>query len=403
MVHCFVGRQPIFNRNDEVYAYELLYRSSLKNDVGNVDFDVATSQLIMNAFIEIGLENIVGHRLAFLNMTRHFLVTPDLMCFPPEQVVLELPSEMPIDEEMRKAIYALKAKDYTISLDDYSADSLHTSLLPIADVVKLDASVLSDEQLEQELEQLSSRDLMLMAKRVESRERRDKLQELGFDYFQGHFAGKPSIVEGGRLPTNKAAVLRLMSVMSNPDTELDEIEQLISQDASLALRVVRFVNSPLSGLVREVESIREAVLLLGRNLLKKWVSLLALADLDDAVPEVITMAFVRARLCETLAEAAGHNDKDSFFTVGLFSMLDAMLGQPMDDLLDSLPFTEEMKLALAHYTGRKGEALMCACNLEIGAPDGAKFENVDEQRVAELYVEALQWADQTVATVSQAA
>jgi len=128
-----------------------------------------------------------------------------------------------------------------------------------------------------------------------------------------------------------------------------------------------------------------------------------LADLDDAVPEVITMAFVRARLCETLAEAAGHNDKDSYFTVGLFSMLDAMLGQPMDDLLDSLPFTEDMKMALAHYTGSKGEALMCACNLEIGAPDGAKFEDVDEQRVAELYVDALQWADQTVATVSQAA
>ena len=403
MVTCFVGRQPIFNRNDEVYAYELLYRSSLKNAVGDVDFDVATSQLIMNAFIEIGLENIVGHRLAFLNMTRQFLVTPDLLCFPPEQVVLELPSEMSIDDEIRNAIYALKAKDYTISLDDFSADSLHTSLLPIADVVKLDASVLSDEQLEEELLQLRSRDLMLMAKRVETRERRDKLQELGFDYFQGHYSGKPSIVKGGRLPTNKAAVLRLMSVVSDPDTELDEIEKLISMDASLALRVVRFVNSPLSGLVREVESIREAVLLLGRNLLKKWVSLLALADLDDAVPEVITMAFVRARLCELLAAETGHDDKDSFFTVGLFSMLDAMLGQPMDDLLDSLPFTEDMKLALAHYTGVKGEALMCACNLEVGAPEAAKFEDVDEQRVAELYMEALQWADQTVATVSQAA
>jgi EAL and modified HD-GYP domain-containing signal transduction protein len=403
LVNCFVGRQPIFNRNNEVYAYELLYRSSLKNAVGDVDFDVATSQLIMNAFIEIGLENIVGHRLAFLNMTRQFLVTPDLMCFPPEQVVLELPSELPIDDEIRNAVFALKAKDYTISLDDYTSESLHTSLLPIADVVKLDAYVLSDEQMEEELLQLRSRDLMLMAKRVETQERRDKLQELGFDYFQGHYSGKPSIVEGGRLPTNKTAVLRLMNAVGDPDTELDEIEKLISMDASLALRVVRFVNSPLSGLVREVESIREAVLLLGRNLLKKWISLLALADLDDAVPEVITMAFVRARLCELLATETGHDDKDSFFTVGLFSMLDAMLGQPMDDLLDSLPFTEDMKLALAHYTGVKGEALMCACNLEVGAPEGVKFEGVDEHRVAELYVDALQWADQTVATVSQAA
>ena len=133
------------------------------------------------------------------------------------------------------------------------------------------------------------------------------------------------------------------------------------------------------------------------------MSLLALANLDDAVPEVITMAFVRARLCESLAEATGHDDKDSFFTAGLFSMLDAMLGQPMDDLLESLPFTDDMKTALAHYTGSKGEALMCACNLEIGAPDQVTFEDLDEDQVTTLYVDALQWADQTVASVSQAA
>ena len=150
MVDCFVGRQPILNRNNEVYGYELLYRAGSNNAVGDVDFDVATSQLVMNSFVEIGLENIVGHQLAFLNMTRQFLITPELLCFPPEQVVLEIPSDLSIDDEIRGAIYALKAKDYTIALDDFCSDSLHAPLLPIADVVKLDAHTMTDEQLDQE-------------------------------------------------------------------------------------------------------------------------------------------------------------------------------------------------------------------------------------------------------------
>ena len=400
MADCFIGRQPIFNRNKEVYAYELLYRSSEINAAGDIDRDVATSQMVMNSFIEIGLENIVGHRLAFLNMTQQFLITPELMCFPPEQVVLEIPEDVEIDDNVVSAVKNLHDKGYTIALDGFQAGSAHERLLDSADVVKLDALGRDDQQLKADLAKLSSRDMLLMAKRVETEDRMFKLMDMGFDYFQGNFLSEVKIVSGKRLPTNKVAILQLLSKVSDPRADLEDMVNLISQDASLSLRVLRFVNSPLSGLMREVDSIHQAVILLGRDIIKNWVMLLTIANLDDTLPELITTAFVRARLCENLAKEAGCSGADSFFTVGLFSLVDAMMGLTMETLLEDLPFTDELKNALLENGGERGAALTCAQEMELGAPSGIKFAAVDPQRIADLYLEALQWADESVAAIN---
>ncbi len=396
MAECFIGRQPIFNRNNEVYAYELLYRGSQENAIGDVDLDIATSQVIMNAFVEIGLDNIVGHRLAFINMTEQFLATPELTCFPPEQVVLELPECISDTPEIHAALERLKGDGYTIALNGYRSDTPLGQLLPYADVIKLDALELDDDTLRNELVTLKDRDLMLMAKRVETTERRDALAEIGFDYFQGYFLSKPQIVTGKRLPTNKMTILQLLTKVSDPNIDNDELEQLISQDASLSLRVLRFVNSPLSGLAREVDSIHQAVVLVGRNIIKNWVMLLTIANLDDSIPELITMAFVRAKLCEKLASEARLEGKESYFTVGLFSLVDAIMGKPIEELLETLPFTEEIKAALTKHAGVKGKALLCAEELELGAPEGLHFEDLPQARISELYLESLRWADEMV-------
>ncbi len=400
MADCFIGRQPIFNRNNDVYAYELLYRGNLDNEIGDVDRDVATSQVVMNAFVEIGLENIVGHRLAFINMTEQFLVTPELMCFPPEQVVVELPEEVRPTPEVQAALERLKGEGYTVALNGYRHDLPLAELLPFADIVKLDALELDDETLAAELATLEGRDLMLMAKRVEDMPRRERLAELGFDYFQGHFLAKPQIVTGQRLPTNKMAVLQLLTKVSDPNIDVQELEQLIAMDAALSLRVLRFVNSPLSGLMREIDSIHQAVVLLGRDLIKNWVMLLTIANLDDSIPELITTAFVRAKLCEVLAKEASLPGKESFFTVGLFSLVDAMMGKPIEELLEDLPFTDEIKEALIEHTGVKGEALVCAQELELGAPAGVKFQDVTGERISEIYLDALHWADEAMSDLA---
>jgi len=396
---CFIGRQPIFNRRDEVYAYELLYRNNLRDEAGDVDLDVATSQVIMNAFVEIGLENIVGHRLAFLNMTRQFLVTPELMCIPPEQVVLEIPESAGADDEIRNAVNRLKVLGYSIALDSYHSSAAHAPLFPLAEIVKLDAQALDEATLRSELEKLAEPDVMIMAKRVETTEERELLSELGCDYFQGHYLESAKVMTAKRLPTNKMAVLQLLAKISDPNTDIEELEQLISMDASLSLRVLRFVNSPLSGLVREVDSIHQAVVFLGREIIKNWVMLLTIANLDDVIPELVTTAFVRAKLCESLANECMLDGKDSFFTVGMFSLVDAMMGVSTESLLETLPFSEEMGLALLEHSGIRGEALLCSQELEMGAPGGVQFQDVSSERISELYLEALQWADQTTATM----
>lgn len=399
MADCFIGRQPIFNRRDEVYAYELLYRSQVTSHAGDIDLDVATSQVIMNAFVEIGLENIVGHRLAFINMTRQFLVTPELMCFPPEQVVLEIHEEAGADDEIRAAVNRLKVLGYTLALDGYHSAAAHAPLYPFADIVKLDAAALDEATLRAELDKLAGQDIMVMAKRVETVEERAQLAEMGCDYFQGHYLATAKVMTAKRLPTNKMAILQLLAKISDPNTDIEELENLISLDASLSLRVLRFVNSPLSGLARQVDSIHQAVVFLGRDIIKNWVMLLTIANLDDVIPELVTTAFVRAKLCESLAGECGLDAKDSFFTVGMFSLVDAMMGVSTESLLESLPFSEEMEMALLEHSGERGEALRCSQELELGAPGGTRFLDVPSERISELYLDALQWADKTTATL----
>lgn len=400
MADCFVGRQPIFDRDNNVHAYELLYRSSLDDEIGNVNRTVATSRVIINAFVEIGLENLVGQRKAFLNVNENFLLDTDLLCFPAEQVVLELPGSTTASPPVTAALDQLKAGGYSVAINGYRHDLPVADLLPYADIVKLDALEIDDATLQAEIETLGPRRPILIAKRVETTERRDQLVALGFDYFQGRYVARPEIVVGKRLPTNRMAVLELVTKINDPDISITELEKLITMDASLSLRILRFVNSPISGLSNEVESIQHAVVLVGRNVIKNWVMLLALAGLDNSIPELVTTAFVRARLCEQLAAEAKIPGKESFFTVGLFSLMDAMMSKPMEELLETLPFTPDVKEALTAETGVRGEAIQCARQLEEGAPAGTGFQGLPSQRISELYVDAMTWAGKATASIN---
>ena len=399
MAECFVGRQPIFDRDNRVYAYDLLYRSSLNNEIGNVNRTVATSRVIVDAFVEIGIEAIVGQHRAFLNVDQNFLIDSDLLSIPADRVVLQLPETTPATDETVAAIDRLKSIGYEIALNGYRSDLPVAGLIYRADIVKIDALSIDDPGLSRELESLGNRSVVRIAKRVETTERRNRLAELGFDCFQGHFLAKPEIVSGQRLPSNRMAVLQLVTKVCDPNVDGDELANLIALDPSLSLRILRFVNSPLSGLSREVESIQHAVVLLGREIIKSWVMLLALAGLDNSVPELITAAFVRAKVCEQLAGEARLPGKESFFTVGLFSLMDAVMAAPMDDLLETLPFSAEVKAALTEGTGVKGEAVRCAQQLEQGAPEGTGFQDLPSPRIAELYLDAINWADKATAGV----
>lgn len=399
MAECFVGRQPIFDVNNRVFAYDLLYRSSLENSVGDVNLTVATSRVIIDAFVEIGLDNVVGRNRVLLNVDKNFLVDPDLVFVPAERVAIQVPEDLDACPEVIAGIEHLKSLGYKIALGGYSQNSPSAELLPYASIVKIDALSIGDEVLANEIASIGKHKVVKVAKRVETGPRRDKLVELGFDCFQGHFLARPEVVTGQRMPSNRIAVLELVTKICDPELSGDELAELIAMDASLSLRTLRFVNSPLSGLTNEVESIHHAVVLLGRNIIKSWVMLLAITGLDNNVPELVTTAFVRAKLCERLATEARVSGPDSFFTVGLFSLMDAMMGMSMGRLLETLPFSQDVKSALTERTGIRGEAVACAENLELGAPDGAGFQSLTSEAIAECYLEAVNWADNAVSSI----
>ncbi|MDH3682292.1 MAG: HDOD domain-containing protein [Acidimicrobiia bacterium] len=399
MTKCFVGRQPIFDGENDVYAYELLYRDSLSNEVGAVNRSVATARTVIDSFVEVGLENVVGQRPAFLNVDESFLIDPGLVSFPSDRVVLELHELIGATPQTVEAIDRLKGLGYRIALDGYRRALPVAELLEYADIVKIDASRVDEESLAVELASLQGADVTLIAKNVETRERRDMMAAAGFDYFQGHYLCRPQIIVGERLPANRVAILELVSKICDPNIEFDELEQLITMDAALSVRILRFVNSPLSGLTNEVDSIHQAIVMVGRNIIRNWVMLLAMASLNDTIPELVTAALVRARICEQLASAENLPSQDSFFTVGLFSLMDAMMSRPMPELLEDLPFTDEVKAALIDRGGVRGQAIRCAQLLEEGATETIEFGNLESDQIAQIYLDAIRWADQTVAGV----
>lgn len=399
VAECFVGRQPIFDVNNRVFAYDLLYRSSLENRVGMVNRTVATSRVIIDAFVEIGLDNVVGRNRVLLNVDRNFLIDPDLVFVPADRVALQIPEDLEPSDEVRAGIEHLQRLGYRIAIGGYSRHSPVASYLPYASIVKVDALDHDDDVLAAELASLASHRVVKVAKRVETGQRRDELVEMGFDCFQGHFLARPEVITGERMPSNRIAVLELVTRIVDPELSGDELAELIAMDASLSLRTLRFVNSPLSGLTNEVESIHHAVVLLGRNIIKSWVMLLAITGLDNNVPELVTTAFVRAKLCERLAAESRLGGTDSFFTVGLFSLMDALMGIPMGRLLDTLPFSADVKQALSQRSGARGAAIACAESLEQGAPEGAAFESLSGEQIGDLYLEAVNWADSAMASI----
>lgn len=402
MSEFFVGRQPIFDRDNDLFGYELLYRHSLENEAGNVNRTVQTSRVVVNTFVDIGLENLVGNHTALLNVTDEFLQAPEVIGSASHQVVLALPPSTTSSSETTTILDRLKSEGYRIALNGYRSHLPVAGLLPYADIAMIDALDATTAELAAEIESLEGLDLVRLAKRVETTVWRNELADIGFECFQGNFIARPQIVTGAGVPTNRVAILDLVTKISNPDTTSEELETLIAMDPALAMRVLRFVNSPLSGLSTTIESIHHAVVMLGRDMIKNWVMLLAISSLDDCIPSLLNAAFTRAKFCESLATAAGHTGKESFFTVGLFSLMDAIMKTSMVDLVETLPFTSEIKSALTDEVGPRGEAVRCARRLEQGRAENCTFPGVTASQVAWLHLGAVQWADQQTAAAGTA-
>ncbi|HEY6515959.1 MAG TPA: HDOD domain-containing protein [Steroidobacteraceae bacterium] len=400
----FVARQPIYDASMAVVAYELLYRASPASRSAQVgDAGSATLDVIAGAALEIGLDRLAGGLPVHINFPEELLVRlPDLP-LQADRVVIEVLEDVRANPQVLEGIRTLRARGHRIALDDYSPQVSDRRLLDVADIVKLEVTHPPADELGRLARQLLAAGFQLIAENVESREDFERCIALGFTGLQGNFLQQPETFRARRVPVSRLGALRLASALQNMDYSLDEVERLLSQDVSLSYRVLRCINSSYYNLPRRIDSIRQAVVILGLDTLRQLSGLLCLQGLDDRPPSLIMQAITRGRMCEQLGKLGGARDAGPYFITGLFSLLNALLGVPTRKVVEELPLTPEVVKALVAGEGPLGLALQCTRAYERGVWDHAVYGSLAPHLIRAAYVDALFWAEQSRALLSVAA
>jgi len=389
----FIGRQPIFDQNLHVVAYELLYRNSYNNYAEVADGESATADVIVNAFLEIGVENLVGSAKAFINIPRGLLLSDEIYGLPAECTVLEILEDVILDDEVVSAVKKLKESGYTIALDDFIYDENKASIVELADIIKLDLIALMPDELRQQVESMRKFDVEFLAEKLEFKQEYIDCEQMGFVYYQGYYFSKPEIVSGSKIPTNRLAILQIFSKMYDENVSMDEMETLISQDVSLSYKLLKAINSASFATLHKIESIRQAITMLGLQRIRHWVSFIMFSESDNKPIELFKMSMIRAKMCEVIADAnTSESKKDIAFTVGLFSCLDSIMDQSLDSLINSLPLSDEIKSAVLEYNGILGEILECVIHYENGSWDEVAVNKFGSIPLLNYYMDSLHWA-----------
>ncbi|HVL00623.1 MAG TPA: HDOD domain-containing protein [Dongiaceae bacterium] len=310
---------------------------------------------------------------------------------------IEILESVEPDVEVVRNVTRLKQAGYVIALDDFVFDHKWEPLLKLADIVKVDVMHHQGAELEKLARQLKRYPLQLLAEKVETYDVMEHCKALGFELFQGYFLCRPQKVSGASIPSNKMVVMRLLAELQNPDVDLGSLEKLISHDVSLSTKLLRICNSARYTTRGKVDSIRKAMMLMGLQALKQWSCIIALSRMTDKPNELITLTLTRARMMEQLSQTASVPNKEIYFTLGMFSFIDAFFDQNKATILHSLPFNDDVNRALLHYEGEAGRILEAVENHEQGHWDLIDWQLLDDLGISQesfenAYLEALQWA-----------
>ncbi len=389
-----VARQPIYNSQMGVFGYELLFRSPAGASEALKPTE-ATAQVIASTILEFGLEKFVHNRNVVINVTPAFIDVISDIQLPAHKVILDIPDNLVAADKLVSKLEELRAKGYRLSIGGLS-NLKERQLLPLADIFRIDVQQIKVNQLDALIKFLRHyKNIALQALKIENMEEFRSYRDKGFEFLQGFFLGKPRVYVSRDLSANKLAILQLLTTVNNLDTPIEELEQQITRDLSLSYKLIKLVNAPFFGVAREVDSIKQAIVLLGRDEIRKWVSLLALGGMSDEPAAVMEIGVFRAKMCELLAERAGL-PKDSYFTVGMFSALDILMKQPLKNILSKLPLSDSVKAAILERRGTMGNALSCALAVENAQWSDIEFADLGYKDLSEVYCQAVQWTDNMI-------
>lgn len=369
MMDVFVARQPIFDPKQHVFAYELLFRSGGENNFfTQIDGDKATSNVLSNSFHNIGMDKLTDGKLAFVNFTRNLLIDEVPTLFPKDLVAVEILETVEPETEVVRACRKLKDMGYLIVLDDFVLQERFQPLIDLTDIIKVDFMQTQGDERRAVMEKINRGNIRYLAEKVETQEEYEQAVEYGYAYYQGYFFSKPKIVAGREISGNQMNYLQLLKELYRPQAHFSDFEKIIKQDVSISYKLLNYINSAFFSLPQKVRSIRHALALLGMVESRKWLTVVALSQIARQKPtELVTASLLRGHFCEMLAAKVGLEKwAAELFLVGLFSLIDAFLDQPLEEILSKLPIDDEIKRTLLGEETRFQKVLQLVISHEKG-------------------------------------
>ncbi len=396
----FVARQPIFDRAQNVFGYEILFRNGVE-DYFNADPELAARSTLDSSLL-FGINMLCDNRRAFVNCTRDVLFKDLITLLPPNQTVAEILETVEPEDRVIAACKRLKAFGYLIALDDFAPNDPRLPLCEFADIIKVDVRATQPNERAGMMRRFGSPKCKMLAEKLETPHEFQQAREMGFVYFQGYFFCRPEIVIGREVPASRLHYIRLLEMVSHSEIDMRELEKMLKQEASISYRLLRYLNSPLFGFALEIKSIRHAMAVLGEREMRRWVRLVVtVGAAEQKCSELVLMGLARARFCELLPDRL-HSNSD-LFLMGLLSIMDAILEVSMDLLLEQLPVDRETKATLLGQDSsiRPLYQLMLAQEAGEWAQSSAiaKQLNLPDEEVASTWWRALQWAQEATSGI----
>lgn len=402
-MYSYVARQPIIDENQNVIAYELLFRDGESNHFPDIDPNQATSNILTNNHLTLGVEEITAGLSAYINFHADTLIRKFPSFLDPQNIVVEILEDVPISDELLTACETLKSQGFTLALDDHDFDPKWDKFLPYADIIKVDVLSLSLIEISKYVNRIKPFNKILLAEKVETLQQFEQLKLLGFTLFQGYFFAKPEMLKRRKINTVKSNMLALIQQASHAQLNFAAISDIFSADVGLTYKLLRFINSPVYGRSQDITSLKHALTYIGEVELKKFIALLALSDLAAAKPsEIMRLSLYRAKFCEFIANYRKdlENPPKAFLT-GMLSLIDGVLDQDIKDVVEILPIDNEIKAALLGQQNDLSKYIRLAVSAEQG--DWQQAENLANELslepliYAKCNLEALKWADEMLA------
>lgn len=396
----FIGRQPIMDAQQRIIGYELLFRDTADATSAHIADDLlAGAQMLVNTLNNMGAEWLFGEKIAFLNVSASVLQSEFLELLPAQRIVLELLEDVVPTPEIMERLGALKEAGFTLALDNYDGNPAFDPMLGVVSYIKIDLLKNSPEQLQRLVASARKHPVKLVAQKVETQSAFNTCKALKFDLFQGFYFAHPETLTARVINPGQALVLELLNkVRANAD--ISEIEKGFKRDVALSFKLLRYINSVGFGLSCEIQSIRHALAILGYQQLYRWLTLLVVTANEGATPPALMKtAITRGRLTELLGQDfLDKSERDNLFIVGIFSLLDAMLEMPMDQILDKLILPEPISEALLHRDGIYGPFLQlseaCESSDIAHIRELAESLTLDPERVNAAHIQALAWVEE---------